>query len=116
MATAVITAFLNAKMKEIPSSVAFYSVSSDVDGAKIARQAGIRCHKAIFEMAETASEPLTKHSQLVASMLQGAMAGVSRVLLESDEPEKQFQPLRDELIFLACAYLQACSARAVEKL
>ena len=42
--------------------------------------------KAIVDMLATAREPLTKDPQLVASMLQGAMAGVSRRLLESDAP------------------------------
>jgi hypothetical protein len=57
----------------------------------------------------TAREPLTKDPQLVASMLQGAMVGVSRRILESSAPEKQFDTLRKELIFFACAYLEACS-------
>ena len=64
------------------------------------QQMGIRSNKAIVEMLATAREPLTKDPQLVASMLQGAMAGVSRRLLESDAPEKQFEALRQELIFL----------------
>jgi hypothetical protein len=44
-------------------------------------------------------------------MLQGVMVGVSRRLLESAAPEKQFDILRREMIFLVCAYLNACSAR-----
>jgi hypothetical protein len=44
-------------------------------------------------------------------MLQGAMFGVSRRMLESGSPEKQFEILRQELIVLACAYLNASSAR-----
>ena len=111
MATALITAFLDAKMKDAKTSVALYSVSSDVDGAKIVQQMGIRSNKAIVRMLATASEPLTTDPQLVASMLQGAMAGVSRRLLESDAPEKQLDALRHELIFFVCAYLEACSAR-----
>ena len=62
-------------------------------------------------MLATACEPLTRDPQLVASMLQGAMAGVSRRLLESAAPEKQFETLRQELIFLACAYLKAVLRR-----
>jgi AcrR family transcriptional regulator len=38
MTTALITAFLQAKMKDAPKSVALYSVSSGVDGAKIKQQ------------------------------------------------------------------------------
>ena len=111
MATALIGAFLQAKMKDGKTSVALYSVSSDVDGAKIVQQMGIRCNKAIVAMLGTACEPLTKDPVLVASMLQSAMAGVSRRLLESDAPEEQFAELRQELIFFVCAYLNACRDR-----
>ncbi|MBV8867572.1 MAG: TetR/AcrR family transcriptional regulator [Acidobacteriaceae bacterium] len=111
MATALINAFLNAKMRDAKTSVALYSVSSDVDGAKMVQQLGERSNKAIVAMLTTAREPLTKDPQLVASMLQAAMAGVSRRLLESGAPEKEFDTLRQELIIFVCAYLQACSAR-----
>lgn len=110
MATALITAFLKAKMKNAKASVALYSVSSDVDGAKIVQQRGVRSNKAIVGMLAGACEPLTKDPQLVASMLQGAMAGVSRTLLESGAPEKHFDALQRELICLVCGYLEACSA------
>ena len=112
MATALITAFLEAKMTDAKTSVALYSVSSDVDGAKIVQQMSVRIHKAIVQALATAREPLTTDPQLVASVLQGTMAGVSRRMLESAAPEKQFEPLRRELIILACAYVSACSAPA----
>jgi len=111
MATALITAFLNAKMSHPKASVALYSISSDVDGATIVKQMGIRSNHAIVAMLATAPEPLTKDPQLVATMLQAAMTGVSRRLLESPTPEKQFETLRRELIFFASAYLDACSER-----
>ena len=111
MATALINGFLDAKMKDAKASAALYSVSSDVDGAKIVQQVGVRTNKAIVEMLLTAREPITKDPQLVASMLQGAMVGVSRRLLESGSPGKQLNALRQELIFFACGYLEACSAR-----
>ena len=111
MVTAVITAFLTAKMKNAKTSVALYSVSSDVDGAKIVQQMGTRINQAILRMLATSSESLATDPQLVASMLQGMMAGVSRRILESSAPEKQFEILRQELIFAACAYVDACSTR-----
>jgi hypothetical protein len=39
------------------------------------------------------------------------MSGVSRRLLESPGAEKQLDILCAELIFVACAYVDACSAR-----
>ena len=111
MATALITAFLQAKMRDAKKSVALYSVSSDVDAARIVQQTGIRSNKAIVRMLESATNPLTTDPQLVASMLQSAMVGVSRRMLESGAPEKQLDILRRELISMICAYLDACSAR-----
>ena len=113
MATALITAFLDAKMRDIKTSAALYSVSSDVDGAKIVQQIVIRYNKAIVRMLASSSEPLATDPQLVASMLQGTMAGVIRTILESTPSEKQLGAWREELIFVACAYLDACSARAL---
>jgi len=109
MVTALITAFLKAKMKDAKTSVALYSVSADVDGAKIVQQLGTRINQAIVRMLATSYESLTTDPQLVASMLQGMMGGVSRRILESSAPEKQFDILRQELIVVACAYVDACS-------
>ena len=111
MVTALITAFMQAKMRDAKTSVALYSVSSDVDGAKIVQQMGIRFHKAVVRMLMTSCEPLTSDPQLVASMIQGAMVGISRRMLESGASENQREILQRELIFVACAYLDACSAR-----
>jgi AcrR family transcriptional regulator len=113
MVTALINAFLEAKMRDPKTSVALYSVSSDVDGAKIAQQMTARFNKAIVRMLETTSEPLATDPQLVASMLEGTMIGISRRILESGGAEEGVDTLRDELIFAACAYVDACSARAL---
>jgi AcrR family transcriptional regulator len=109
MATALVTAFLDAKMKDAKSSVALYSVSSDVDGARISREMSLKANRAIAAMLASAKDKLTTDPELVASMLQATMAGVSRRLLESASPELDYQRLRDELVFLVRAYLRACS-------
>jgi AcrR family transcriptional regulator len=111
MASALMTAFLDAKLRDAKASVALYSVSSDVDGAKIVQEMGIKSNQAVVAMLKTAREQLITDPQLVAAMLQGVMVGVSRRLLESPAPLKQFDVLRREMIFLACAYLNACTAR-----
>jgi AcrR family transcriptional regulator len=111
MATALINAFLATKMRDAKTSVALYSVSSDVDGVKIAQQMQLHANKSVAGMLATTCDTLTKDPQLVASMVQSAMAGVSRRLLESAEPEKQVEALRQELIFFVCAYLEACSVQ-----
>ncbi|HEY0701284.1 MAG TPA: TetR/AcrR family transcriptional regulator [Candidatus Acidoferrales bacterium] len=108
MVTAVIEAFLAAKMRDGKTSVALYSVSSDVDGARIVAQTGARTNVAMVEMLRSARRPLVRDPEMVATMLQGAMAGISRRLLESGDAERHFPGLREELIFLARAYVKAC--------
>lgn len=109
-ASALITAFLAAKMRRVKASVALYAVSSDLDAAKIVRQMGDRSNKAIVAMLESSCDRITRDPQLVASMLQGGMVGVSRRILESPAPEKQLDTMQRELIFFSNAYLEACSA------
>jgi hypothetical protein len=115
MTTALVTAFLAAKMKNVKTSAALYSVSSDVDGATIVQRVSERIHRAVVEMFLTASEPLIRDPAVVASMLQGVMAGVTRRLLESSAPEEEFNRLREELIFLAGAYVEACCAPTIKR-
>jgi AcrR family transcriptional regulator len=111
MGTALVTAFLKAKLRDVKTSAALYSISSDVDGARIVRQMAERSNGAIVGMLATTSDTLTKDPQLVASMIESTMAGVSRRLLGGDTPGEQFHVLHKELIFFVCAYLAACSAR-----
>ena len=112
MATELITAFFAAKMRDGKTSVALYSVSSDVDGANIARQVAERINQAIAAMLASAPEKLTTAPALVATILQSSMAGVSRRILESPAPQKLLPPARRELIAMACAYLEASSLPA----
>lgn len=107
MATALVCAFLRAKMKDPKTSVALYAVSSDVDGITLAQQIGVRTHRAISTMLGTAADAKFHDPGLLATVLQGAMAGVSRRLLESDDPAGKLETLQGELIALSRAYLQA---------
>lgn len=110
MGSALINEFLNAKMKDVRTSAALYSVSSDVDGARIVQQMGARSNKAIVAMFATTNDRFTRDPQLIALMLQATMVGVSRRLLESPAPEKHFESARQELLFLVRAYLEACTS------
>lgn len=106
MAAALVGAFLEAKMRNVQTSVALYSVSSDVDAMRIVKRTAARFNKAISDLLTTASEPLATDPELVASILQGAMAGVSRRLLESDHPARNLDSFRQELVLFVGAYLR----------
>ncbi|HVW77932.1 MAG TPA: TetR/AcrR family transcriptional regulator [Alloacidobacterium sp.] len=109
MATALVHGFLEAKMQDAKTSVALYSVSSDVDGASIVHQLGGRSVDAIAAMLQTAREPLGKDPQLAAQVVMSALAGVSRRLVESDDPEKHLGAMREELTAMVSAYLERCA-------
>lgn len=109
MATALVDAFLAAKMRNVNESKVLYSVSSDVDGMTIAQAAGKRVRHALAEMFVTAPEGLTKEPALVASVVAAALNGISRRLLESKSPERHLPVLREELLVLVYAYLRTCT-------
>jgi AcrR family transcriptional regulator len=111
MATALIHGFLAAKMRDGKRSVALYAVSADVEGVKLMRSLEAKANKAIVAMLTTSSERLNRDPQLVASILQASMSGVSRRLLESGAREKDMQELRAELVLSARSYLRACATR-----
>ncbi len=115
MATALVEAFLAAKMHTPRASVALYAVSADLDGMRIRQEMGVRFNRAVARMLASAREPLNTDPQLMATMLQGAMAGVSQRLLESGAAEKQIEAVRRELTALACAYVEACATPAEGK-
>jgi hypothetical protein len=60
-------------------------------------------------MLASAREPLTKDPQVVAEMLQAAMAGIGRRLLESNDPGKHFEAFQQELTLFVSSHLNACS-------
>lgn len=109
MATALANAYLEAKMGDRTAGVVLYAVSSDVDGASVARAAMEEIHDVIVAMLCTAREPLGKDPALVATVMQSAMTGVSRRLLELPSPEAQLEAFREELVALLCGYLATCA-------
>jgi AcrR family transcriptional regulator len=108
MGSALVAAYLAAKMRNVRESAALYAVSSDVDGAAIAKASSDRTRRAVTELFATAEEGLTKDPAVIASVVLAAHNGISRRLLESKHPERHFAPLRDELIVLVQAYLRTC--------
>jgi hypothetical protein len=97
-------------MQDVKSSAALYSVSSDIDGAAIAKAASQRSRRAIIALFATAREPLTKDPDIIANAVVSALNGFSRSLLESKSPELQLASMRDELTILVHAYLRTCIA------
>jgi AcrR family transcriptional regulator len=109
MAATLVDAFFHAKTRNLKTSVALYQVSSDVDGLRISRQIGNRAIKAIAAMLATAPQPVPD-PDLAANVLMGAMAGITRRILESPAPEKHLPATHREMVTMASAYLTTTAA------
>lgn len=110
MSTALIHAYLAAKMRDVKTSAALYAVASDIEGHAIAKATSNRSLRLIADLFATAREPLAKDPELIASVVVSALNGISRRVLESKYPERTIGPLRQELIVLIHAYLRTCTA------
>jgi AcrR family transcriptional regulator len=110
MADALIAAYLAAKMRNAKESAALYAISSDIDGAAIAKAASVRSHRAIALLFATAQEKLIKDPETIATVVVAALNGISRRVLEARHPERELESLRTELIVMVHAYLQTCIA------
>jgi AcrR family transcriptional regulator len=110
MATALIEAYLGAKMRDVRASATLYAVSSDVEGTAIAKAAGLRSRKNVAALLATAKEGLAKDPEVVASVVLAALNGVARRVLEAQRPEREMEALRGELMELVRSYLVTCAA------
>jgi AcrR family transcriptional regulator len=108
MGTALIFAYLAAKMRNVRESATLYAVSSDVDGAAISKAAGARSLRAVVEMFASAREPLAKDPEVVGTVVTAALNGVARRVLEARSPEREAEALREELVALVHGYLRTC--------
>jgi AcrR family transcriptional regulator len=108
MGTALVTAYLDAKMRNAKASVTLYAVSSAVDGAAISRAAAARSHRAVTTLFASAKERLAKGPEVIATVVLAVLNGIARRLLEAKSPEREAGPLREELVVLIHGYLRTC--------
>ena len=115
MVTALINAFLEAKMQNPKTSIALYAVSSDVDGLRIGLEMRARYDQAVIAMLTSSCQPLTTDPLLVATMLRSILVGVSRSMLESHATLAEYHAIRQQLILAGCAYIDASSSTSDPK-
>jgi AcrR family transcriptional regulator len=107
MAEAVCSAFLRAKFRNLGASTVLYSVSDDVEGKRFARAMHTRATKAMATAFASACDKSVNQPDVVASALLGAMAGVSRAILEKETSPVTIASLQNELTVMTRAYLIA---------
>jgi AcrR family transcriptional regulator len=108
---AVVEEFFRAKMRNPKGSLALYAVSSDVDGIRATEDLRQRSTRALIDAIEHAPEQLIVSSHIAAFMLQGALTGLSRRILEAKLTPHEYTPLIAELTTMLCAYIGAKTAK-----
>lgn len=111
MGAALASGLITAKMKEGKTGAGLYAVTADVEGQEISREMSRIMHGTICDLLSSSHEKL-QDPALVTTILQGMMAGVSRKLLESAEPEQQFEVIQRELVRAVTAYLTQSPRKA----
>ena len=109
MADALAREFIAAKLKNLEASQALYFVSDDVGGAEIVRRLGGRSIAAVTEMLDSSGVTFRQSTHVVAMALMSAIAGVSKRMLEASQSPETIAALKQELMVMVRAYLNACT-------
>ncbi len=99
----VARAFLATKLHDPAVGVALYQVSADVEGARIAQDLGEKLRFALEELLLTAPDPVVD-AALMSGMLFSTIAGISRRLVEQDDPTRCLPGFQRELEALVRGY------------
>ena len=103
MMSTIAMTFLAAKMREPKTGVALYAVSADVDGLSVVREIGDELQTMVVALLKTAKERVA-NPECVAAVLLGAIAGVSRRLVESKDLEQSYPGFKRELDTMVRGY------------
>lgn len=109
MAEGITSAFVQAKFRDIDTSMALYAISDDVEGKRIGRDMHARAIKALTALFET-THPRIAQPGVTAATLLNAMAGVSRGTLEAGVKRGTMATMERELTRMIRSYLEASVA------
>lgn len=107
MASAFVTAFLSAKLRNPAESKALYAIAEERGGAALAAQMRARIVAAVATMLASAPNASFDDATTIASVALGALVGPVQNFLKGHTPADFGQRLESELILLVTAYLEA---------
>jgi AcrR family transcriptional regulator len=110
MITAVVEAFVDAKMERKEASVALYAIASKLGGETLMVKLRKRSIAALSAMLKTSPDVRIAQLDFTVLMLLSAMAGATRAVLEAGASRKMVQDLRLHLVLLGKAYLQGMAS------
>jgi len=111
MASALVTAFLAAKLHDSGKSKALYAIAEERGGAVLVARLRTRIVAAATAMLASAPDARFDDPAMIATIALAALAGPVQTLLEENAPPEFGACLEKELISLMTAYLQTHRSR-----
>jgi AcrR family transcriptional regulator len=111
MASALVTAFLAAKLRDSRESKALYAVAEGRGGARLVARMYKRMVAAVAAMLADAPDAHFDDPTMTATIALGALVGPVRTLLEGHTPAEYETRLEGQLIVLVTAFLQASEVK-----
>ena len=111
MASALVTAFLAAKLRDPGKSKALYAVAEERGGAALVARLRTRIVAAVATMLASAPDARFDDPAMTATVALGALVGPVEALLEGYVPAEFGASLEGELVLLLTAYLQTHQLR-----
>jgi len=112
MTKQVVEAFVDVKIERADISVALYQVSADIGGPVLLKQMTQRLRKSIEAMLSTAPDLEFHPDRFAIEMMQAAMSGAMRSVLEAGGSPMMMRKLREHLVLLCQSYLAAAAKPA----
>lgn len=107
----VVTAFVNAKLREPKTSMALYAVAAEVGGTQVVARMTQRSQLALCDVLACASDARFDDIRTVSFVIATALVGPVQGLLAMGAPDPMVRSVSAHLVQLSTAYLRACSAR-----
>lgn len=111
----LVTAWLDAKTKDIDASRALYAIATDFDIADLIADGATRIQVSMARLLESAADVAFENPEAVAFVLLSVLGGAVRSVLERGARPAEVTMLRAELPIVCRAYLSA-SATALPAL
>jgi AcrR family transcriptional regulator len=110
LAAALVTSFLETKLRNPDESSALYAVSEERGGAEMIAQLRVRTLATIAHALKCAPDVRLKDPAMNGAIAFDALIGPVRSVLEGHVTRDQISTIRDELIVMVTAYLKTAGA------
>ena len=110
VAAALVTSFLETKLRNPDESSALYAVSEERGGAEMIAQLRVRTLAAIAHALRCAPDVRLSNPAMNGAIAFDALIGPVRSVLEGHVTRDQIPAIRDELIVMVTAYLKTAGA------